>query len=115
MARFTGFRCDLCSTAEEGSGREKNDTPIGWITVQVKTSEPGVGPDAARLLCSNSCLFRFASERKKAEREEQQAKRLADKEQKGQTAGRMNHERFHAAEGVTDPDCPWCHMPPKVE
>lgn len=113
MARFTGFRCDLCSTAEEGSGREKNDTPIGWITVVVKSDQDL--HDGQRLLCSNVCLFKFASERKKADRDLLLADRQAAKEQKGQTASRMNHARFHEAEGVTDPECPWCHMPNKAE
>lgn len=56
MAKFTGFMCDVCKTAENG-----NDRPVHWLRLYLPVA--GNGSDTERDLCSNKCLLRFAKER----------------------------------------------------
>lgn len=57
MAKFTGFMCDVCSTAENGHER-----PIHWLGVRMPTSS---NTDTAEIkdVCSDKCLLKFARER----------------------------------------------------
>lgn len=109
MGRFTGFQCDLCDTATEGAGREKNDTPFGWFTVNVRAEEDIRA--GSWLLCSNRCLARLGRERMAADKEaKQRAKTLPtdDKERAAARTARLDHIRFHVETEKPDEHCVFC-------
>ena len=57
MAKFTGFMCDVCKTAENGHER-----PLHWLGVRMPTQNSN---DTAEVkdICSDKCLLKFARER----------------------------------------------------
>lgn len=57
MAKFTGFMCDVCSTAENGHER-----PLHWLGVRMPTQNSN---DTAEIkdVCSDKCLLKFAKDR----------------------------------------------------
>ena len=57
MAKFTGFMCDVCKSAENG-----NDRPVNWIALRLPVNGEARG-DEGRDLCSDKCLLKFAKER----------------------------------------------------
>ncbi len=57
MAKFTGFMCDVCKTAENG-----NDRPEHWLGLRLPTSNGGAQAET-RDFCSDKCLLKFAKER----------------------------------------------------
>lgn len=57
MAKFTGFMCDVCKTAENG-----NDRPEHWLGLRLPVSNGGAQSET-RDLCSDKCLLKFAKER----------------------------------------------------
>jgi hypothetical protein len=56
MAKFTGFMCDVCQTAETGKDRH-----VYWLRLYLPVA--GNGSDNERDLCSDKCLLKFARER----------------------------------------------------
>lgn len=54
MAKFTGFMCDVCSTAENGHER-----PLHWLGVRMPTSDANETAEV-KDICSDKCLVRFA-------------------------------------------------------
>lgn len=60
MAKFIGFRCDVCHTSAEGEQK-----PIDWFALKL----PGHGADTNRDFCSDKCLLKFGKARVSAERE----------------------------------------------
>lgn len=56
MAKFTGFMCDVCKTAENG-----NDRPEHWLGLKLPSN--GSPISETRDLCSDKCLLKFARER----------------------------------------------------
>ena len=54
MGKFVGWKCDVCSNAENG-----NDAPEDWLRLRL----PGNGTDNTRDFCSDKCLLKFAKER----------------------------------------------------
>jgi hypothetical protein len=114
MGRFTGFRCDQDGTVAEGTGREKNGTPTGWITVSITT--PADQTPGTFLFCSSKCIKKWATERVKAETEEA---RPSPSKPAGDVAKRVkddvflrqqNHVRHHT-NGTIDPNCLYCEVP----
>ena len=57
MAKFTGFMCDVCKSAENG-----NDRPEHWLGLRLPVSNGGAQAET-RDLCSDKCLLKFARER----------------------------------------------------
>jgi hypothetical protein len=101
MGRFTGFRCDVCGTVKEGSGREKGDVPMGWMSLVVKTTEDLTS--GMFLLCSNKCLKKIATERYKVDLDSKRPRTVEPR------VGRYDlHVREHEGKAVTDPTCPYC-------
>lgn len=63
MARFTGYKCDVCDKG--GEAPEKGGIPVGWMQVILPLSAQEVRPeDRSRDICSGRCLERFGKERK---------------------------------------------------
>lgn len=62
MARFTGYRCDVCDKSGEPS--DKNGLPTGWMQVILPDTPDNVRPeDRSRDICSGKCLSDFGKER----------------------------------------------------
>lgn len=113
MAKFTGFMCDMCQTAENG-----NDRPEHWLGVMLPVN--GNGMRESRDLCSDKCLLKFARERvgtpekkpgvHKGKSDPRLMEWLGEQGVKGQAmAGTIgNHvRRRHELVGVVD-DCLVC-------
>lgn len=54
MGKFVGWKCDVCSNAENG-----NDAPEDWLRLRL----PSNGADNTRDFCSDKCLLKFARDR----------------------------------------------------
>lgn len=118
MARFTGYRCDVCS--KSGDASEKNSLPVGWMQVILPDTPDNPRPeDRSRDICSGKCLVEFGKERREAEGDTRKPRAasqmdeglrafLADLGLEGRPAGAKvaTHARFH--QDKVDDECPVC-------
>lgn len=60
MAKFTGFMCDVCKTAENG-----HEPPKDWMNLRLPVMDDQIrnGQIEHRDICSDKCLLKFARER----------------------------------------------------
>lgn len=60
MARFTGFMCDVCKSAENGT-----EAPKDWMNLRLPVMGDQIrnGQIEHRDICSDKCLLKFARER----------------------------------------------------
>lgn len=66
MARFTGYKCDVCSRG--GEAPEKGGLPAGWMQVILPVSAEEVRPeDRSRDICSGKCLQEFGRQRREVD------------------------------------------------
>lgn len=56
MAKVTGFKCDICNKAENGT-----EAPSDWLRLKLPNVSNGL--DTHKDICSDKCLLKFAKER----------------------------------------------------
>lgn len=134
MARFTGYKCDVCSKG--GEAPEKGGLPVGWLQVLLPVADQEVKPeDRNRDICSGRCLQEFGKQRREVD-EPHRPKRpsgkpagqyestidpglrefLKTKGFEGRQVGPKvaSHVAQHARKDLVSPDCLVCEYETQV-
>lgn len=118
MARFQGFRCDVCS--KSGDSSEKGGLPVGWMQVILPDTPNNPTPeDRSRDICCGRCLADLGKARGEVDGSVKPSKQstkmdpalkayLAEAGFTGQagSAKMATHARYHADK--VDDECPVC-------
>lgn len=118
MARFTGYRCDVCD--KSGDASEKGMLPSGWMQIVLPDTPDNPRPeDRSRDICCGKCLAEFGKERGQADgsirvsgpRTQMDEGLKAFLNEMGITGKAMGakaatHARFH--QDTVDDECPVC-------